>query len=118
MTTTNINIDGDIRQASDLTGTQDRTFRGAWAFNGNAVEVDMAKAVEIQKEAIRGERNAELADLDVAYMKALETSDVAGMSAIVERKNVLRDVTVDPRLAAAAQPEALKALTFDVLVAR
>ena len=47
-----ININGDVRDASSLTVPSDRTFRGAWQFNGDAVEVDMTKA-RIVKGAFR-----------------------------------------------------------------
>ena len=49
MTTTYININGDVRDASSLTVPADRTFRGAWSFNGDAVEVDMAVRVTSTK---------------------------------------------------------------------
>ena len=49
MTTTYININGDVRDASSLTVPSDRTFRGAWSFNGDAVEVDMTAARDIHK---------------------------------------------------------------------
>ena len=48
--TTYININGDVRDASSLTVPSDRTFRGAWKFNGDAVEIDMAAAREIHKD--------------------------------------------------------------------
>lgn len=115
MTTTYININGDVRKASGLTGTQDRTFREAWQFNGKAVEVDMTKAVEIQKDVLRAARADELVKLDVSTMKALETGgDVAAVAA---EKQVLRDITDDARLVAAATPDELKALTLEALTA-
>jgi hypothetical protein len=70
--TTYININGDVRDAASLTVPTDRTFRGAWQFNGNAVEVDMAAARDIHKDNLRAERKPRLEALDVAYMKALE----------------------------------------------
>jgi hypothetical protein len=35
--TTLININGDVRDAASLTVPSDRTFRGAWQFNGSAL---------------------------------------------------------------------------------
>ena len=70
--TTYININGDVRDASSLTVPTDRTFRGAWQYNGDAVEINMTKAREIHKDNLRTERNERLAALDVSYMKALE----------------------------------------------
>ena len=113
--TTLININGDVRDASSLTVPTDRTFRGAWQFNGAAVEVDMDAAKAIHKENLRRERTPLLDALDVQYMRALEAgSDTA---AIVAQKQTLRDVTDDARIANATTPEELKALTLDVLTA-
>ena len=115
--TTYININGDVRDASSLTVPTDRTFRGAWQFNGDAVEIDMAAARDIHRDNLRAERGPLLDALDVDYMKALEDSDTAAQQAIVGVKQVLRDVTVDARIDAAATPDELRALTLDVLTA-
>jgi hypothetical protein len=112
--TTYININGDVRDASSVTVPADRTFRGAWQFNGAAVEIDMAKARDIHRDNLRAERAPKLAALDVAYMKAMETS--GDTAAIAAEKQALRDVTEDARIAGAATPDALKALTLDVLL--
>ena len=113
--TTYININGDVRDASSLTVPTDRTFRGAWQFNGAAVEIDMAAARDIHRDNLRAERKPLLEALDVAYMRALE--DDTGTVNITAEKQVLRDVTADPRIDAAATPDELKALTLDVLTA-
>ena len=113
--TTYININGDVRDASSLTVPADRTFRGAWQFNGAAVEVDMVAAKAIHKDNLRTERAPRLADLDVAYMKALEAG--SGADAIAAEKQVLRDITSDARIEAATTPDELKALTLDALLA-
>lgn len=112
--TTYININGDVRDASSITVPTDRTFRGAWTFNGNAVEIDMAAAREIHKDNLRAERAPRLADLDVAYMKALESG--TGAADIAAEKQTLRDITDDARIAAAADADALKALDLATLL--
>jgi len=112
--TTYININGDVRDASSLTVPTDRTFRGAWSFNGDAVEVDMTAALAIQKENLRAERAPRLADLDVDYMKALEAG--TGAADIATEKETLRNITDDSRLAAATTPDALKALNLATLL--
>ena len=113
--TTYININGDVRDASSLNVPSDRHFRGAWQFNGDAVEVDMTAAREIQKDKLRQERTPLLAALDVDYMKALEQAgDVAGIAA---QKQALRDITDDARIANATTPEELKALDVATLLA-
>ena len=112
--TTYININGDVREASSLTVPTDRTFRGAWQFNGDAVEVDMAAARNIHKDNLRAERVPRLADLDVAYMKALEAG--SGAADIATQKQTLRDITDDSRIASASTPDALKALDLATLL--
>ena len=78
------------------------------------IKVNMTKAVEIKKDMIRAERKAKLEALDVAYMKALEQGHVT--TTIAAEKQALRDVTADARIADAATPDALKALTLDALI--
>ena len=112
--TTYININGDVREASSLTVPADRTFRGAWQFNGDAVEVDMTNALAIHKDNLRAERGPRLADLDVQYMKALEAG--TGADAIAAQKETLRNITDDARLAAATTPDELKALDLATLL--
>ena len=112
--TTDININGDVRDAASLTVPTDRTFRGAWTFNGNAVEIDMTAALAIHKDNLRAERAPRLAALDVAYMKALEAG--TGAAEIAAQKETLRNITDDARLAAATTPDALKALDLATLL--
>lgn len=112
--TTYININGDVREASSLTVPTDRTFRGAWQFNGDAVDVDMTSALAIHKDNLRAERKPRLDALDVEYMKALEAG--TGAAEIAAQKATLRDLTDDARLAAAATPDELKALDLATLL--
>jgi len=104
--TTYININGDVRDASSLTVPTDRTFRGAWSFNGDAVEVDMAAARDIWRDKIRAARAPKLEKLDTAYMKALETN--ADTTQIIADKQALRDAPADAGIDAATTPDALK----------
>lgn len=115
--TTLININGDVREASSLTVPTDRTFRSAWQFSGNAIEVDMVKARDIHRENLRRERAPRLLALDVAVIRADEEGDALAKADAVARKRALRDVTSDERIEAAQTPEELKALTLDVLLA-
>jgi len=112
--TTYININGDVRDAASLTVPTDRTFRGAWTFNGAAVEIDMTAALAIHKDNLRAERAPRLAALDVAYMKALEAG--TGAAEIAAQKETLRNITDDARLAAATTPDELKALDLATLL--
>lgn len=117
MAQTYININGDIRDASSVTVPQDRAFRGAWQFNGNAVEIDMVAARQIHKDNLRAERSPRLEELDAAWFRAAETDDTAGKASVATQKQALRDVTEDTRIGSAATPEELKALTLDALLA-
>jgi hypothetical protein len=112
--TTYININGDVRDAASLTVPTDRTFRGAWSFNGDAVEVDMAAAREIHKDNLRAERAPRLDQLDIDFMQALEAG--TSTTQIATDKQTLRNITDDARLAAATTPDALKALNLTALL--
>jgi len=113
---TYININGDIRDAASLSVPADRTFRGAWQFSGDAVEIDMAKARDIHRDRLRAERNLRFDALDAEWFRAAEAGDTDAQTAIAEVKQALRDVTADPRIVAAETPDELKALTLDVLI--
>ena len=106
--TTYININGDTRDASSLTVPTDRTFRGAWTFNGDAVDVDMAAAKDIWRDKIRQARTEPLAALDTAFMKALETG--ADTTQITADKQALRDAPTHADIDAATTPEELAAV--------
>jgi hypothetical protein len=113
--TTYININGDVRDTSALTVPADRTFRGAWEYNGSAVEIDMTAAKAIHKDNLRAERGPLLDALDVEYMKALEAG--TGASAIATEKAALRNITDDARIDACTTPEQLIALDVAALLA-
>ena len=74
------------------------------------IKVNMTKAVEIKKDIIRAERAPILAELDVAFMRAVEAGDTVAQAEIGAKKQALRDATKDPAIAAAKTPEALKAV--------
>ena len=69
--------------------------------------IDMAKAREIHKNRIREARIPKLAELDIEFQKALETS--ADTSAIVAKKQVLRDYPARAGIATAVNIQDLKA---------
>ena len=69
--------------------------------------IDMAKAREIHKDNIRAARKPKLAELDIEFQKALETG--ASTTAIVAKKQALRDAPADSGIAAASDADALKA---------
>ena len=71
------------------------------------IKTDMAKAKEIHKTNIRVARTPKLADLDVEFQKALETS--SDTTDIVSKKQALRDAPADSAIDAATDEAGLKA---------
>ena len=69
--------------------------------------VDMAKAREIHKTNIRNARAPKLAELDIEFQKALETS--SSTTNIVSKKQALRDAPADSAIASASNETELKA---------
>ena len=68
---------------------------------------DMALAKEIHREKIRIARTPKLAELDIEFNRALETS--ADTTSIVSKKQALRDAPADSAIESAADAAALKA---------
>ena len=69
--------------------------------------IDMAKAREIHKTNIRAARTPKLAELDIEFQKALETS--ASTTDIVAKKQALRDAPAASGISTAASTDDLKA---------
>ena len=69
--------------------------------------IDMAKAREIHKTNIRSARAPKLAELDIEFQKAQETS--SSTTDIVAKKNALRDAPADSGIDAASTTDELKA---------
>ena len=67
--------------------------------------LDMAKAREIHKFNVREARKPKLAELDIEFQKALETS--ADTTSIVSKKQALRDAPADSGIESAADTHAL-----------
>ena len=87
--------------------SSDRTFRNAWKQNSKVIETDMTKATEIHKTNIRNARTPKLAELDIEFQKALETS--SSTTDIVSKKQALRDAPADSSIASADTEAKLKA---------
>ena len=85
----------------------DRSFRNAWKQNSKTIETDMTKAKEIHKTNIRTARVPKLAELDIEFQRALETS--ADTSTIVAKKQTLRDAPSASGISTAASEADLKA---------
>ena len=70
------------------------------------IKTDIAKAKEIHKANIRLVREPKLAELDIEFQRALETS--ADTSAIIAKKQALRDAPADSAIDAATTTDELK----------
>jgi hypothetical protein len=96
----------------------DLPFRAAWRINaagGIYVDMDVARALHLTR--LRRERAPRLAEQDVIALRALEENKPYDGLAAKQFKQRLRDVTADPRIAAAQTPEELAQLTLDALTA-
>ena len=71
------------------------------------IKIDLAKAKEMHKTRIRHARSPLFADLDVQYQRATETS--ADTSAIVAKKQALRDAPAATAIDNATNEDELKA---------
>ncbi len=71
-----------------------------------SINIDMSKAKDLHKERIREARKPLLADLDVEFQKALETS--SDTTAIVAKKQALRDAPAASAIGAATDTDELK----------
>ena len=69
--------------------------------------IDMAKAKEIHKTRIRNARTPKLAELDVEFQRALETS--SSTTDIIAKKQALRDAPAAVGISSATTTDELKA---------
>jgi hypothetical protein len=76
------------------TVTPDRMFRDALEDKDGRLGVNMPKARSIHMDRIRQVRDSALAALDVPWMKAVESGNVAEQQRIVRQKQALRDIPV------------------------
>ena len=90
----------------------DRSFRNSWVGVGigstseTTITEDIEKAKELHKVKIREARVDKFAELDVEYQRATETS--ADTSAIVAKKQALRDAPAASGIATAVNTTDLK----------
>lgn len=84
-----------------------RSYRAAWVDRAGRIEVDMPRAREVLRDRIRVLRERRLAELDKEYLRADEQNDGARKRQIAVQKQALRDAPADPRIDAAATPQAL-----------
>ena len=90
----------------------DRSFRNSWVgvgigTTGGTITEDMTKAKELHKAKIREARSDKFTALDIEYQRATETS--ADTSAIVAKKQALRDAPAASGISTASNTTELKA---------
>ena len=76
---------------ADLTAC-DRYFRAAYRLRGLNVIIDMPAARGVHMDNIRRSRNTALAELDIPFIRALESGDTGEQRRIVAAKQLLRDI--------------------------
>jgi len=91
----------------------DRTFRGAWKYDGGKIGHDMPRCRDIWRDKMRAARVPKLSALDIEFQRA--TEDVKDTSPIIDAKKRLRDVTKHPAIDSAKTPDELKAVWPDYL---
>lgn len=72
------------------------------------ITVDLTKAKEIAKNNLRTVRAPVLADLDVQFMRAVETGNTSSQTVIAEQKQELRDITSHSSITSANDVASLK----------
>ena len=94
--------------------TLDEQFRNAWVCDTDLnPTICIQKAKEVWREKIRQKRGPVLLDLDVQYLRALESNN--DTSEIVESKQELRDLPQNPDIESANSIEDLKNVWHNLL---
>ena len=103
---------------ADADAPSDRTFRGAWKWDGrfsHKCGVDLDKAKHIAADRVREVRAKVFERTDAEFMIALEKNDTPAKNAAVAKKEFLRAAPDDTRIANAADVDALKAGMANVI---
>lgn len=67
-------------------------FRDAWEDSNGKLGVNMAKARTLHMQEIRTARNQQLRELDIPFMRAVESGNQAAQETIGKQKQMLRDL--------------------------
>lgn len=94
----------------------DGMFADAFQLDQNNITVNMKNATDVWRNLLRRERAPLMQQLDVQYMRALETNNSALASEIATRKQKLRDAPADARIEQASTTDELKLLTLAFLI--
>jgi hypothetical protein len=91
----------------------DNYFYEALKISGNKLMIDSEKAKEIQRNLWREARAKKFVELDLEFMRALETGDTEKVKEIGEKKQALRDVT---KLQLSKVPSTIKSTWPEILL--
>lgn len=80
------------------------------------IVINMDKAKDIRRKQLRVERKPLLDSLDIQFMRAVETGDVALQQSIVQKKQLLRDAPANPEIESAQTVDDLKAITLPTVL--
>jgi len=72
---------------------EDNSFRDAWEYNSDTISININKVKNIIKNRWRIARDKKFKELDVEFMRAVETNNTAVQQEIISKKQALRDVT-------------------------
>jgi len=114
MATTYININGEVREASSLQlPGSGRAFRDAWQFNGDVIDVDIAKAKVIRAEQLHREAEEDASEAEKEARKAAVEGRPQDATAARNRASRRRAVPNFNAVQNAADEAGLLALTID-----
>jgi hypothetical protein len=80
-------------QITESTKIESLFFDAYTVSDNGSIAVDITAAQEIQKDQWRGMRTPLLQQLDIEYMKAIESGNAQQQELIAQKKQLLRDVT-------------------------
>ena len=78
----------------------------------NMIVINIEKAKEIKKDHLRKEREPLLKQLDVGFIMALESGNTSEQQNIVNKKQILRDITDHEDIVNAQTIDELKNITM------
>ena len=92
---------------SSVVQNLDQDWRDAWTYDSSSgFGIDMTKAKNIHRNNIRARREELMPALDIEFQRALETG--ADTSAIVAKKNALRDAPANSAIDACTTTDELQ----------
>jgi len=72
------------------------------------IGINLEKAKDVWRDKIRIARNEKFKELDIEFMRAVETADTDTQTAVAAQKQALRDAPADSAIADATTPNELK----------